>query len=56
MLQELLRRADGGAILSYSAKTRKLTDWLPADPKAQAKVNFWMHWTHTGMRKSTIDA
>ena len=43
---------EGGAILSYIAKTRKLTDWLPADPKAQSKVNFWMHWNHTYMRQT----
>lgn len=47
--------AEGGAILSYIAKSRGLTDWLPVDPNVRAKVNFWIHWNHTNTRKSTTE-
>merc|ERR1712129_440973 len=35
--------------------SRGLTSWLPAEPKVQAKVNFWLHWGHTSIRKATSE-
>jgi len=46
---------EGGAILTYIARSRSLLTWLPEDPKVEAKINFWMHWNHSGARKSTLE-
>lgn len=44
---------EGAAIMTYICQTHKLTDWLPEDPKVQAKVNQWMHWHHDTTRTAT---
>jgi len=46
---------EGAAILTYICQTHKLTDWLPEDPKVQAKVNQWMNWHHGATRTATTD-
>ena len=45
--------AEGAAILVYLCETHGLSQWYPTDPQARAKVNQWLHWHHTGTRKST---
>ncbi|XP_022085790.1 glutathione S-transferase theta-1-like [Acanthaster planci] len=43
-------------ILKYLARKNKVADnWYPQDLKVQAKVNQYLDWHHTGIRKSGID-
>jgi glutathione S-transferase len=44
---------EGAAILAYIADSRGLADWYPTDLKARAKVNYWLHWHHGALRRST---
>jgi len=45
---------ESGAILTYLAESRSLTEWLPIDPKVRGRVNYWLHWNHSGTRLSTL--
>lgn len=45
--------SESAAILAYLADSRGLESWYPSDLKERAKVIFWLHWSHTGTRKST---
>ena len=48
--------SEGAAILTYIAESRNLKGWLPEDVKQRARVNEWLHWTHTTVRRtSTIN-
>mmetsp|Transcript_38837 Transcript_38837/g.54159 ORF Transcript_38837/g.54159 Transcript_38837/m.54159 type:complete len:217 (-) Transcript_38837:42-692(-) len=47
------KMSEGGAILVYLATTRGKESWYPSDPKKQARVNEWMHWAHTTIRKAS---
>ena len=43
-------------ILKYLARKNKVADnWYPKDLKLEAKVNQYLDWHHTGIRKSGID-
>ncbi|XP_022085854.1 glutathione S-transferase theta-1-like [Acanthaster planci] len=43
-------------ILRYLARKYKVADhWYPDDLQAQAKVNRYLDWHHTGIRKASID-
>lgn len=44
---------ESGAILQYLAEFYGLSLWSPTDVEAKAKVNFWLHWNHTGTRNAT---
>jgi glutathione S-transferase len=44
---------ESGAILQYICESRSLTNWYPVDPKERARVNYWLHWQHTGTRGGT---
>lgn len=44
---------EGAAVLSYLAESRGLADWYPTDLKERAKVNYWLHWHHGALRRST---
>lgn len=45
--------SESAAILAYLADSRGLESWYPSDLKVRAKVNYWLHWSHSGTRKST---
>jgi glutathione S-transferase len=44
---------EAAAILEYLADSRGLSNWYPTDLKARAKVNYWLHWHHGALRRST---
>ena len=54
--------AEAGAILPYLCETRKWEQWYPlsatspSEIRRRARINEWLHWHHTAMRKCTIDA
>jgi len=45
--------AESGAILTYIAESRFLDSWYPSDPAVRAKIQFWLHWNHSGTRTSS---
>jgi len=47
---------EGVAIFKYLVATRKVPDhWYPQDPKARARVDQFLAWQHTGLRKGDLD-
>jgi len=43
-------------ILKYLARKYKVADnWYPADVKARARVDEYLDWQHTGLRKAGVD-
>jgi len=46
--------AESSAILTYIAESRFLDSWYPSNPAVRAKIQFWMHWHHSGTRTSTM--
>jgi len=47
--------SESAAILTYLASSRKLPDhWYPADHKARAKVDQYLHWHHQHIRKIAV--
>ncbi len=45
--------SEGAAILTYVAESHNLHSWYPEDVKQRAKVNEWLHWVHTTIRKTS---
>ncbi|XP_022085674.1 glutathione S-transferase theta-1-like [Acanthaster planci] len=49
--------SEGMAILKYLARRYKVADhWYPEDLKARAKIDQYLDWQHTGIRKESIEA
>ena len=46
--------SEAAAIMAYICDSRCLESWYPHDHKLRARVDYWLHWSHSNARLSSL--